>query len=316
MSAPAPTGARALHVLAPGPHAAVQDLGRPGRAALGVGASGAADRAALRRANRLLGDPEGTAAVETTLGGLRVRAEGDLLVAVTGAPVPVMVSGRGSVRTAGTEEVLRLRAGEELALGTPTSGLRGYVAVRGGIAVPPVLGSRSTDVLAGLGPPLLAAGTVLPVGPAPAAPPVLDALPVPAPPAGDLVLRVVLGPRDDWFTPEAVRALLGAAWTVGPASDRVGMRLLGPALARTRAQELPSEGLVRGALQVAAGGAPTLMLADHPVTGGYPVIAVVLDADTDAAAQARPGQRLRFTRAAGSSPARSAGTARASPTPR
>jgi biotin-dependent carboxylase-like uncharacterized protein len=301
---------RALEVLSPGLSATVQDLGRPGLAHLGVGPSGAADRAALRRVNRLLGNPEGAAAVEAVWGGLRVRAAGRLVVAVGGAAVPVTVGGRGGAR----EEVLALADGEELALGAPAAGLRSYLAVRGGLAVPAVLGSRSTDTLAALGPPALVAGAVLPVGPPPDGPPVLDALPGPrvdpvAGEAADLVLRVVLGPREDWFTNAALEALLTAAWTVSPDSDRVGMRLLGPDLPRRRHGELPSEGLVRGALQVATGGTPTLVLADHPVTGGYPVLAVVRDADTDAAAQARPGRRLRFTSAAVSGPPWAAGSA-------
>ncbi|MGA5221816.1 5-oxoprolinase subunit C family protein [Streptomyces koyangensis] len=276
----------ALEILAPGPLATVQDLGRPGLAAMGVGASGAADRSALRLANRLVGNPEGAAAVEATLGGLAVRALRPVTVAVTGAPTPLST---GAVRS-----VIQLAEGERLELGTPLAGLRSYLAVRGGITVPEVLGSRSRDVLAALGPPPLAPGDVLPAGPAPAAFPCVDLAPVRTPFGGEPELRVALGPRDDWFTPEAVRRLLAGPWTVGAASDRVGMRLEGPALERAVGGELPSEGMVPGALQVPPGGRPVLFLADHPVTGGYPVIACVLRADLDLAAQARPGQTLRF----------------------
>ncbi|MEU6109008.1 biotin-dependent carboxyltransferase family protein [Streptomyces albidoflavus] len=276
----------ALEILAPGPLATVQDLGRPGLAAMGVGASGAADRSALRLANRLVGNPEGAAAVEATLGGLAVRALRPVTVAVTGAPAPLST---GAVRS-----VIRLAEGERLELGTPPAGLRSYLAVRGGITVPQVLGSRSRDVLAALGPPPLAPGDVLPAGPVPAAFPCVDLAPVRTPFGGEPELRVALGPRDDWFTPEAVRRLLAGPWTVGAASDRVGMRLEGPALERAVGGELASEGMVPGALQVPPGGRPVLFLADHPVTGGYPVIACVLRADLDLAAQARPGQTLRF----------------------
>ncbi|GAA2532427.1 5-oxoprolinase subunit C family protein [Streptomyces koyangensis] len=276
----------ALEILAPGPLATVQDLGRPGLAAVGVGASGAADRSALRLANRLVGNPEGAAAVEATLGGLAVRALRPVTVAVTGAPTPLST---GAVRS-----VIQLAEGERLELGTPLAGLRSYLAVRGGITVPEVLGSRSRDVLAALGPPPLAPGDVLPAGPASAAFPCVDLAPVRTPFGGEPELRVALGPRDDWFTPEAVRRLLAGPWTVGAASDRVGMRLEGPALERAVGGELPSEGMVPGALQVPPGGRPVLFLADHPVTGGYPVIACVLRADLDLAAQARPGQTLRF----------------------
>lgn len=278
-------------MLAAGPFTSVQDTGRPGLADMGVGPSGAADRGALLLVNRLLGNDPRAAALEATLGGLRLRARGAVAVAVTGAAGPLRCAGRD----AWAGEVLHLRDGEELEVGLPEAGLRSYVGVRGGVDVRPVLGSRSTDVLSGLGPPPIAAGQVLPVGTAPAHWPQVDAVAV-APAAGEVRLRVLPGPRDDWFVPAALRELLTAAWTVTARSDRVGMRLAGPVLRRSRTEELPSEGVVRGALQVAADGSPALFLADHPLTGGYPVIAVVLDADVDRAAQARPGQVLRFAR--------------------
>jgi biotin-dependent carboxylase-like uncharacterized protein len=284
----------ALEVLATGPLATVQDLGRPGLAAVGVGHSGAADRGSLRLANRLVGNEEGAAAVEVTLGGLSVRALRPVTVAVTGAVCPMDV---GAVNA-----VVHLAAGRRLTLGTPAAGLRSYLAVRGGIAVPEVLGSRSYDVLAGLGPAPLAVGDVLPAGAASGPPPCADLAPVAPPTAGEVVLRVRPGPRDDWFSPAALRELLSATWTVGAASDRVGMRLDGPALERVVEGELPSEGMVPGALQVPPGGRPVLFLADHPVTGGYPVVAVVLRADLDRAAQSRPGQTLRFVPAEGGTP--------------
>lgn len=280
----------ALEVLATGPMATVQDTGRFGHAALGVGRSGAADPDSYALANRILANPEGAAALETTLGGLRVRARGAVTVAVTGAEAPVRVNGRG----AAVNEVLRLPDGAELALGAPARGLRSYLAVRGGVAVPPVLGSRSTDVLAGLGPAVLRTGDLLPVGPAPSAFPNLDHVPVQALGGDRVELRVELGPREDWFTERALAALLAEDYEVTSRSDRVGARLSGPALERAREGELPSEGMVAGSLQVPPGGEPVLFLADHPVTGGYPVIAVVRSADLPKAAQARPGTRIRF----------------------
>ena len=281
----------ALEVLATGPLTTVQDLGRPGWAALGVGRSGAADRASLRLANRLLANPDDAAALEVTAGGLVVRAVGHLLVVVTGAVGPVSAAGRDVY----LNELLQLDDGDELRVGTPVAGLRTYVAVRGGVAVTPVLGSRATDSLSGLGPPTPAVGDLLPVGPAPVDFPVVDAAAVVPPTTGEVTLRVILGPRDDWFTPEAVGTLLSAPFTVSAASNRVGMRLMGDALARRRDDELPSEGVVRGALQVAPTGLPVLFLADHPVTGGYPVVAVGLEVDVDRAAQAAPGIVVRFT---------------------
>ncbi|MEX1177890.1 MAG: biotin-dependent carboxyltransferase family protein [Nitriliruptor sp.] len=287
---------RTLEVLATGPLTTVQDLGRPGHAGSGVTRSGAADRAAARLANRLVGNPEGAACLEVTLGGLRVRADGDTEVAVTGARGPTRIGDR----TVPDHAPFHLRPGEVLELGTPDAGLRTYLAVRGGIAVPPVLGSRATDQLGRLGPDVVAAGDRLPVGAPPTAWPPVDHAPVPAPTIGPVELRVRLGPRVDRFTDDAAEDLLRTTWRARADSNRVGLRLDGAHLARVDDGELPSEGLVRGAIQVPPGGPPTLFLADHPVTGGYPVIAVVLDADVDRAAQVRPGQHVRLRAAAAS----------------
>jgi biotin-dependent carboxylase-like uncharacterized protein len=276
---------RALTVLATGPLTTVQDTGRPGQAALGIGRSGAADRASAALANRLLGNPPEAAVLEVTFGGLAVRAEGDLFVVTTGA------------RCAGAtahDAPVRVRAGAELRLGLPDRGLRTYLGVRGGIDVPPVLGSRATDVLSGLGPPVVAVGDVLPVGTSALPLPGVDLAPVAGPPAGEVVVPVLAGPRDDWFGPSAWATLIDAVYTVTSDSNRVGLRLDGPPLERARAGELPSEGMVRGALQVPPAGTPVLFLADHPVTGGYPVVGYVVDEHVDRCAQLRPGQPLRF----------------------
>jgi biotin-dependent carboxylase-like uncharacterized protein len=285
------TGSPWLEVLGPGPLATVQDLGRPGLGALGVGHSGAADAPALRLANRLLGNPESAAALEVTFGGLQVRAHGGMSVALTGAPCAVTVDGRHE----GPYGVVWLPDGATLRLGTPGTGLRSYLGVRGGMEVEPRLGSRSADTLAALGPDPLVPGDRLPVGPACGALPGVDVAPVRPPEAGDVTLRVVDGPRADWFTDAAREALVGEAYEVTPESNRVGMRLSGTVLERVHDRELPSEGMVCGALQVPPSGQPTLFLADHPVTGGYPVIAVVVSADLPRAAQVRPGQRVTFT---------------------
>jgi biotin-dependent carboxylase-like uncharacterized protein len=274
---------RALTVLATGPLTTVQDAGRPGQGALGVGRSGACDRAAAALANRLVGNHPDAAVLEVTLGGLALRADADLVVATTGA----RCSGAHNAPTA-------LPAGRELRLGLPDTGLRTYVAVRGGVAVEPVLGSRSTDLLSGLGPAPLTVGTVLPVGTAAGPMPGVDLAPVADPPGGEVTVRVLPGPRADWFAEEAVRALTGTPWTVTDESNRIGLRLSGVVLERTRSGELASEGMVRGALQVPPSGQPVLFLADAPVTGGYPVIGYVDDADVDRCGQLRPGQTLRF----------------------
>jgi biotin-dependent carboxylase-like uncharacterized protein len=278
-----------LTVLATGPLATVQDRGRPGYAAIGVPRAGAADAPAAELANRLVGNTDEAAVVEVTAGGLRVRAGRTLLVALTGAPAPVTVGGRPAPFGA----PLTLVPGAELAVGMPPVGLRTYLAVRGGIDVPPVLGSRSTDTLSGLGPAPLEPGDRLPVGTLQAEEPFVDVAPIRRPSSAP-ALRVLPGPRRDWLDPAAWTALTTQPWTVTADSNRVGLRLAGPALTRTREDELPSEGLVAGAVQVPPDGAPVLFLADHPVTGGYPVLAVVTTADLPAAAQLRPGDTLTF----------------------
>lgn len=267
----------------------VQDTGRPGQAAIGVGASGAADRAAYDLGNRLLGNAPGAAALEVVLGGLDVVAAGTVWVCVTGAPLPLEVDGRAEP----TGSVLALRDGQRLRLGTPSEGLRSYLAVRGGLDVPAVLGSRSRDTLAALGPAPLQAGDRLPVGRAVAAPPVVDAVP-PASYAVPARLRVVRGPRDDWIrTPEV---LTRTPWRVATDSDRVGLRLTGGRLQHAETdRQLPSEGAVRGAIQVPPSGEPVVFGPDHPVTGGYPVVGVVVAADTDLLAQLRPGDGVEFS---------------------
>jgi biotin-dependent carboxylase-like uncharacterized protein len=275
---------RALTVLATGPLTTVQDDGRPGQAALGIGRSGACDRASARLANRLVGNPADAAVLEVTFGGLAVRAEEDLLVVATGARCP------GAPHAAPT----LLRRDEELRLGPPASGLRTYLAVRGGVDVPPVLGSRATDVLAGLGPAVVATGDVLPVGTPGGPPPAVDLAPVADPPDGEAQVAVLPGPRADWFGDAGWSSLTGQAWSVTSESNRVGLRLDGDRLDRLREGELPSEGMVRGALQVPPAGLPVLFLADHPVTGGYPVIGYVTDGDVDRCAQLRPGQKVRL----------------------
>ncbi|MFE2044490.1 biotin-dependent carboxyltransferase family protein [Streptomyces sp. NPDC059477] len=281
---------RALSVVRAGALTTVQDLGRPGHAHLGVPHSGALDPPAAALVNRLVGNPAEAAVLETTLNGCALRPRRPLTVAVAGAPCPVSVDGRPAAWGA----PVRVPAGALLEVGPAVAGVRGYVGVSGGIAVEPVLGSRSTDLLSGLGPPPLTDGTVLPLGRVTAPHARVDVAPQPRPPA-ELVLRLTLGPRHDWFTPEALRTLTTRAYRVSPASNRIGLRTEGPALERAIPGELPSEGLVLGAVQVPPDGRPVIFLADHPTTGGYPVIAVVAGADLPATAQARPGTPIHFT---------------------
>ncbi|MCT9010966.1 5-oxoprolinase subunit C family protein [Streptomyces sp. NPDC054766] len=280
---------RAFAVVRAGALTTVQDQGRPGHAHLGVPRSGALDAPAAALANRLVANPVEAAVLETTVNGCALRPRSTVVVAVTGAPCPVTVDGRPAAWGA----PVPVPAGALLNVGSARAGLRSYVAVSGGVAVDPVLGSRSTDLLSGLGPPPLTDGAVLPLGNPGAEHARVDVAAHRAPPA-ELVLRVTLGPRDDWFTESAVRTLTTRAYRVSAASNRIGLRTEGPSLERAVSGELPSEGMVLGAVQVPPDGRPVVFLADHPTTGGYPVIAVVRATDLPAAAQAVPGTPVRF----------------------
>lgn len=273
-----------IEVVDPGPLSTLQDLGRRGWAHLGVPRAGALDRGAAALARRLVGGRPDDAVVETTLGGAVLRARRAVTLAVTGAPCEVRVDRRG----VGHGAPVTVPAGALVTVGAATSGVRSYVAFAGGIDVEPVLGSRSTDTLAWIGPPRLAAGDVLPLG-SPGRLPEPPAAVVVRPP--ERVLHLRRGPRADWVGAAAWAALDGATYAVAPDSDRVGLRLDGPRIDR-RDGELPSEGIVLGAVQLPPSGQPVVFLADHPTTGGYPVVAVVEDGDIDLCAQLRPGEQV------------------------
>lgn len=279
-----------LEILRTGPLAIVQDLGRTGLAHLGVGPSGAADRRSHTLANRLVANPDDRATVEVTFGGLTARVRGgDLDIAVTGADTDPTVNGI----MFGNNSIHHVRDGQVISLGTPRAGLRTYLAVRGGICVTPVLGSRSYDVMSAIGPLPLQAGDVLPVGEHTDDYPELDQAPVAAITTEAVELLAIPGPRDDWFVDPDV--LVHTDWVASDRSDRVGMRLVGrPLRHRDPDRQLPSEGATRGAIQVPPNGLPVILGPDHPVTGGYPVIGVLIDEDIDKAAQVRPGQHVRL----------------------
>lgn len=277
-----------LEILKPGPSTTVQDLGRPGLLHLGVPRGGAADRPAARLANRLVGNDDHAALLEVTLGGLRLRFDAPTTIALTGAPAPA--------RRADGEPVphgvpVGVEKGEELTLATPRSGLRTYLALRGGIDDEPVLGSRAHDALLGLARPPLRAGDRLAIA-SPNAP--LERLPPAADRAATSTLAISLGPREDHLSPQARAALTGKPFAVTPKLDRVGIRLTGPTLRWRSPQQLPSEPMLAGAVQVPPSGDPIVLLADHPTMGGYPVVAVLTDEALAAAAQLRPGEEVRF----------------------
>jgi KipI family sensor histidine kinase inhibitor len=301
-AAPALAGGGFLEVVRPGPLATVQDLGRHGYGAVGVPPSGAADPDSLITANRLAGNPDGAAGLELTLGRAVFRCRGDFLIATAGAPAVVTVTPEagGPAAEIGPGGPFSVRNGSLVRIGPLSAGLRCYLAVAGGIATPAVLGSRSADLLSGLGGGPLRAGDRLPVGqPDAAAAAGAAAADRPEHRFSGITrrLRVIPGPRLDWFGAGSLAALCGEPYQVTPASNRTGLRLRGPVLQRAGSAELPSEGMVTGSLQVPHDGQPILLLADHPTTGGYPVIAVLAGADIGLAAQLRPGDLVGFVSA-------------------
>ena len=302
MTSSQPSRSRSLRVLEPGPLSLVPDAGRFGWAHLGVPRGGWLDPVAATLANRLVGNPDGAAVLECLLGGTVLEVGRAMTVAVTGGRCTLTVAGRPAPHG----EAVSVPAGARVTLGPVVAGLRVYVAAAGGVAVRPVLGSRSTDTLSWTGPPRVLAGTVLPVGRPSGPPPATSAPVVLRPPAtlgpvgeGPVRLRLGAGPRTDWFEPCVLTDLGSRSWVVQPDSDRVALRLA-PAdaavLRRDDARpELPSEGLVLGAVQVPPSGRPLVFLADHPTTGGYPVVAVVDADDLPVCAHLRPGDGVSFS---------------------
>jgi len=283
-----------IHVLEPGPQTTVQDAGRGGHMRYGIPPSGPVDRRSFVLANRLVGNPDGAAALEFTLLGPRLRAEAPCSVAVTGADAPLTLN--DAPTPAWT--TLTLAAGDVVKVGAARSGVRGYIAVAGGIDVPPALGSRATYLrgrMGGLHGRALARDDRLPLGAPPT--PRRRTVPPAARPqwGGEPVLHVVLGPQADRFTAEGIAAFLGSTYDVLPQSDRMGARLRGAPIAHARGHDIISDGIALGSVQVPGDGQPIVLLMDRQSTGGYTKIATVCSFDIARVGQAKPGQRLRFT---------------------
>ena len=285
--------------------ALVEDLGRPGHAAIGVTASGALDRGSLRAANAAVGNPLELAALEIPFGNFAFEIFGAAEIALAGAAVPITVTrASGEIFEAAMQDTIDLHSGDRVKLGHPPRGVRTYLAARGGFDAPKILGSASSDVLAALGPAPLVKGSIVSIGRAPLertttvskpGPVAQHAMPT-LPKSNDVVvLDIFAGPRADWFSSNALEHFCTQVWQVTPRSNRVGLRLHGETpLTRQRTDELPSEGLTSGAIQVPHDGQPVLLLADHPVTGGYPVIAIVAEHHLDLAGQIPPSAKIRF----------------------
>jgi antagonist of KipI len=291
----------AVRVIRPGLQTTVQDGGRWGWQARGVSPAGAVDPSAYRVSNALVGNAPGSAVLELTLAGPELEFEDARLVAVTGARFAMTVGGRPVPSNAG----FPVTAGDRLQFGQRLSGARAYLAVSGGIAVPRVLGSRSTHLvsrLGGLDGRALAAGDRVPLGDAGRArqrvgsvPADVEALGTATPSSvGIARLRVLLDRHLERFETSALAALQSAPYTVGPESDRMGFRLEGPLLRHSAGADIVSDVTPLGTLQVPASGQPILLMADRPTTGGYACIATVITADIPVAAQLAPGDSLMF----------------------
>ena len=276
-----------------------QDRGRLFQSSQGLSPSGALDQKAMANANRLVGNPREQPVLEFTYGNARMKALQPSVIAFTGANLPITVkSANGTVFVFEKNTPLAIDEGDEIILGRPFTGFRSYMALRGGFKVEPVLKSASFDSLSNLGPKPLVAGDKVFIANDSPLQPVLLSLddPYSLPEAGDkVVLDVVMGPRTDWFTEQSITMFLEKPWQVTAASNRIGIRLQSDAhLERSRSDELPSEGTVTGAIEVPANGEPVLFLRDRPVTGGYPVIANLVEDQIDLAAQIPIGAFIKF----------------------
>jgi len=293
-----------LKVIDAGLQSLLQDAGRIGYGNLGVGAAGAADPKAFRQVNSLVGNALDHAVIENLGSVITLEASEDQVLAHSGAQAKLFITPAKDDPVRTTRQVLSntpfaLLNGERLSVEPDGQGMRSYLAVRGEIALPPVLGSLSTDTLSSVGPDPLTSGSFIPVS----SPKIGHIVGNPQPstlavPDDDGVyqLRVIPGPRTEWFGQQGLDRLTGQLWDVTSESNRVGIRLAtkGAPLERVLTGELASEGVARGSLQVPPSGLPVLFLADHPVTGGYPVIATVLAEDLSVAAQLPPGSKIRF----------------------
>jgi len=288
----------AITVVRPGALTTVQDLGRPGFGAAGVPRGGAADPWAARLANRLVGNDDGAALLELTLSGPTLRFDAAAKVALVGDVFELAVDGR----TVAFGEPITLPVGAELAVGRARDGVRAWLAIAGGVDVPVVLGSRSTDLAGGFGG---LAGRALRAGDRIGFLPSLEDEPRPrrrervragSLPSREAVLRILPGPDEDLLARDAGDLLLGAIFAVSPQSDRRGVRLGGVSLPLAPHPPLRSQGTLPGAVQVPPSGEPIVLGVDAPVTGGYPWVAQVIAADLGWLAHLAPGAAVRLAR--------------------
>lgn len=282
----------ALEIVTCGPLTTIQDCGRIGLSRIGLPAAGAMDQRALRIANALVGNPAGEAAIELAFAGLIGRAiGGDIEMAVAGALADITCETRKEV----THQSFVLRDGETLRIGPLITGAFAVVAIAGGIAVPPMLGSRSLDLRAGIGGldgRALRPGDRLPLNGSRV--PFLSRWSAAVPLDRDAPIRIVLGPQDDAFTERGLQTLIDRPYVVSNAVSRMAYRLDGPPIERRSGVEILSDGTLPGSIQVPPDGQPIVLMADRQTIGGYPKIGTVISADLGRLAQRRPGEEVRF----------------------
>ena len=285
--------AGALHILKPGLLTTVQDLGRYGHQASGVPVAGPMDTYSHRLANQLAGNSIDAATLEVTLIGPDLIVEADTTMAIAGGQFEVTCDDRPLA--SGTS--FSVTRGQRVKFGRLVEGARAYLAVAGGIQTPPVLGSRATHLVSHMGGfngRALRAGDRVPIVNAAPTRPQRKSAGLTLPTKGRALLRVMAGPQDGWFQADALRAIASVSFRISPQSNRMGYRLQGPPLVRAREDELISEPVGIGAIQVPAAGEPILLMADRQTAGGYPKIGYVISADLPIAGQLAPGDFIEF----------------------
>jgi biotin-dependent carboxylase-like uncharacterized protein len=282
-----------LQIVKPGLLTTIQDLGRYGHQASGVPVAGPMDTFSHRLANQLAGNDTDAATLEITLIGPELIVDADTTLAIAGGQFEVTCDDRPvAIGTSFT-----VSRGQRIKFGRVLEGARAYLAVAGGVQTSPVLGSRATHLVSkmgGLDGRTLIAGDRIPIANDPGPRPQRKSVGLTLPTKGRALLRVMPGPQVDWFQADSLKALGSVSFRISPQSNRMGYRLQGPPLVRTRDDELISEPLGIGAIQVPAAGEPILLMADRQTAGGYPKIGYVISADLPVAGQLAPGDFIEF----------------------
>ena len=285
-----------MKILKPGMYTTIQDIGRYNHQKSGMSVSGAMDQFSLRVANILVGNIDNEACLETTLFGLKIKFEGDALIAITGANLMPMINNKAIDMWSG----IKVLNGDELSFGTPESGCRSYIAIQHGIDVPEVMGSKSTYVkgkVGGFNGRMLKAGDEIKINQAGESDfTSIKKLPIELIPSyyKDNIVRVIMGPQDNYFTKNGIYTFLDSEFEVTNEADRMGYRLSGPKISHITSADIISDGITMGSVQIPGEGAPIIMMADRQTTGGYTKIATIITPDINIVGQLKPGDSIRF----------------------